>query len=600
MGPRLLGVNLIMLLFLSLVTQVGVQNVGRVTAATTGAPKYSNLDVTSVWAGTPSVFATRWTDTAGLSRYVFSFDSGGGTLVNGTSTGLGGTVNWSNTTETLSSAIGAKIQWKVYAQNLNSLWNSTHTMCTITGSNGIPPGLQYLTITDDCYDLLAYDGSNLYNLGNLPQLFQTDAGGFVGYHGIQWDQAMDAGLMVGYGDALVKYTSATGRFTILATGLSSSIGLNGVAWKPNSNSFALIAGDNGVLLQYNGGIVTSLTTGTTNGLKKVAWNPNGSYALIVGDGGTLLKFTSSGGIISSIASGTGTQLSGVAFKTDGSMALIDGSGGTVLKYADALGSVSALNGVGASYQFQDASFSRDGAYALLTSQHNARGNLVMWTYSTGAFVNVTSGNTSTANQATFAPDGSYAYVTTTSGILLKQAYGATSASQVALTNDRLRGIDFYKPSGSGTTTTSTTASTSTTTTTSGTTTSLTSQSSSSTTSTSSSTSSTSTITFSSSSASTSTATTSTTTSTTSTSTSSTTSSKKTSTQNTTKSSTTSTTSTPIVPSTSISSSSTPVNGGGPGIPEFPFQVGAAIAFTIFLAASYLFARRRWQLASKSP
>ncbi|HEV2225218.1 MAG TPA: hypothetical protein VGR56_00270 [Nitrososphaerales archaeon] len=119
-----------------------------------------------------------------------------------------------------------------------------------------------------------------------------------------------------------------------------------------------------------------------------------------------------------------------------------------MKYTDSSSLVSPrLSGVGPSYVFQDTKFSRDCAYALLTSQNNARGDLVMWTASSGIFANVTSGITNTANQIAFAPDDSYAYVTTTSGILLKQNYGATTATQITLTINRLRGIDFFNSSG---------------------------------------------------------------------------------------------------------------------------------------------------------
>jgi hypothetical protein len=605
LGVRLLGANLVVLFLLYSMVQLGGLDAPRTSAATTGPPQYSDLAVTSVRAGTSSVFATKWSDPAGLSQYVFSFDAGAGTFVNSTSTAFSGMSNWSNTTEILGSTIGTKIQWKVYAENLNMLWNSTHFMCTVPGFDGIPLGPQYVTITDDCYDLLAYDGSTLYNLGNLPQLFHTNAGGFVGYHGIQWDPAMDTALIVGYGDALVKYTLATGQFSVLTTGLSSSVGLNALAWKPNSNSYALIPGDGGTLLQYSGGTVSLVPTGTTSNLHRVAWNPNGNYALIVGDGGTVLKFTYDGGTITSISSGVGTQLSGVGFRSDGSMALIVGSGGTVLKYTDASGSVSPLGGVGDSYVFQDTSFSRDGAYALLTSQNNVRGNLVMWAYSTGTFANVTSGNVNTANQIAFAPDGSYAYVTTTSGVLLKQAYGALSAAQIPLTNNRLRGIDFHLSPGSGTTTTTTSSTTLTTasiTTMRTTMMTSTSQSTSTTTSTSSSTSaistssatSTATSTASTATTTTSSATNTTTTLTTSTSISSTSSSTTISFPSTTSSSTTgsatSTTANAAASSISLTNSST--SGGGGGIPEFPFQLAEATAFTVLLITSYLFARRR--------
>ncbi|MDA4121174.1 MAG: hypothetical protein OK404_02060, partial [Thaumarchaeota archaeon] len=66
-----------------------------------------------------------------------------------------------------------------------------------------------------------------------------------------------------------------------------------------------------------------------------------------------------------------------------------------------------------------------------------------WTVSTNTFSNVTSGISNTANQIAFAPDNSYALITTTAGSLLKQMYGATTATVISLTDNRLRGIDFY-------------------------------------------------------------------------------------------------------------------------------------------------------------
>ena len=531
-------------------------------------PSYSNLSAASMVAGTTSVFATRWADPSGLSQYVFSFDSGSGTLVNGTAMGLSGPVSWSNASVTLSSPAGTRVQWKVYAQDLNGMWNSTHTLCAVTGSSGSPSGLQYALIVDDCYDLLAYDGSHLFNLGSLPQLFYGDAGSPVGFHGIQWDSAMDTALMAGYNDALVKYSAGT--FTFLATGLSSAMGLNGVAWRPGDNSFALVPGDGGVLMEYNGGTVTPITTGTTSNLKKAAWSTDGSYALVVGDGGTILKFTFAGRTLSSVPSGTGKQLAGVDFSPDGNVALIVGSGGTVLEYSGATSAISSpLLGVGPTYQFQDVRFSRDGAYALLTSQNNARGDLVMWKAPNRTFSNVTSGITNTANQVAFAPDDSYAYVTTTAGVLLKENYGASAATPITLTDNRLRGIDFFSSTPT-ITTTSTTASTAATTVTN----TLTTQ------------------------------TTTTATKTTTTSRTTVTSSSSSSGTTSTRFSTTSPVSTTAMittaPSTSLtsavssalSSGTGTASGSGGGISEFPVQAVALMVFIIVAAVAYLVVRIR--------
>ncbi|MDA4113239.1 MAG: AGE family epimerase/isomerase, partial [Thaumarchaeota archaeon] len=408
-------------------------------------PAFSDVSMTGVMkAGTPVTFNTRWTDAIGLSSYVPGYDSGSGALVNGSSVRFSGTTSWANFTETLPSSVGTKIQWQVYATDTSSLSNKTDTACSVTGFSGNVAASSHATVVDDCYDLLVYDGTHLYNLGTLPQLVHTTSTS-TGYHVIAWNPAFSSALLVGYGDALVRYDS--GMFTILNTGLASSISLNGVAWRPNNNTFALIAGDGGKLLSYSNGVITLLASSTTQMLQKIAWSPDGKYALIVGNAGTILKYTAKTGAITSIPSGVpGNNLQGVAFAPDGTIALMVGTAGRVLEYAGASGTVSSpLAGVGSSYQFQDVEFSLDGAYALLTSQNNVRGDLVRWTTLGGTFDNITSGVSSTANQIAFAPNDSYAYVTTTAGILLKETYNSNTATQIPLTDNRLRGIAFYAP-----------------------------------------------------------------------------------------------------------------------------------------------------------
>jgi hypothetical protein len=46
------------------------------------------------------------------------------------------------------------------------------------------------------------------------------------------------------------------------------------------------------------------------------------------------------------------------------------------------------------------------------------------------------------------------------------------------------------------------------------------------------------------------------------------------------------------PSTTSSSSSSTTSGSSGGVPEFPYQVGVAVAFTVLLCASYLLVRTR--------
>jgi hypothetical protein len=320
-------------------------------------------------------------------------------------------------------------------------WNSTYTMCAVTGSPSSLTSQKYTFVTDDCYDLLAYDGSKLYNLGNLPGLFRT-ATTFTGFHQISYFDG--TAITVGYNNALVKYSGGT--FTVLNTGLSNAIGLNGVAWRPNTD-FALITGNGGNLFSYHQGELTPIATGTFSDLGGVAWKPNGSYALIAA-GTQLLKYSYPTGTITAVVTPVPAE-GAIDFDPTGSYALIaQGATNKVLRYTDSDGSVTMLAGPntpGIGYVFQQVRFSADGAYALITSQSNSKGNLVMWTKSTGAFSNVTGPSSNTANEIAFAPDDTYAFVTTTGGQLLKVTYGQSTYSVLSLTHNRLRGIAWDPP-----------------------------------------------------------------------------------------------------------------------------------------------------------
>ncbi len=381
----------------------------------------------------------------GLSQYKFSYDSGTGTLVNSTAVLFSGTTNTANATVTLPSTVGMKFQWRFYVEATNGLWNATNTMCSIPGRSGTTSATQFVTISDDCYDMLAYDGTDLYNLGTLPQFMPT--GSFTGWHTVQWNAAKTQALLVGYNNAIGLYSG--GVLTPLSSGLPSGTNIDSVAWRPvNGSNFALITADGGYLLTYHNGVMSRIVSGTSNGLAKLAWSPDGSYALIAATT-VLLKYAYSTGTITLIP--TPVHIGGMTFAPNGQYAMMFGGPSTenetLWRYADSTGSFTQIVGTNrlhaGCYDFQTVAFSLDGAYVLLTSRNVACGDLVMWTASANTFSNVTSSITNTANQIAFAPYDSYALVTTTAGSLLKQMYGATTATVIPLTDNRLRGIDFY-------------------------------------------------------------------------------------------------------------------------------------------------------------
>jgi hypothetical protein len=107
-------------------------------SSTVGAdPIYSQNSTNSTLAGTPISHNLYWTDSAGLSGYVFQFCNG--TWNGNTCDGFGwsndtwtndvgqfsGDSAWSNVTKLINSTLEANIAWCVYANDTSNNWNGT-------------------------------------------------------------------------------------------------------------------------------------------------------------------------------------------------------------------------------------------------------------------------------------------------------------------------------------------------------------------------------------------------------------------------------------------------------------------------------------------
>jgi len=101
-------------------------------------PTYSNISISSTFAGQPCSFSSHWSDTYGLSGYIFSTNNTG-LWQNTTWTPFSGTSALASVTQNLNSNIGAVIAYVWYANNTNGLWNNT--------------GIQTLTATDSALGL---------------------------------------------------------------------------------------------------------------------------------------------------------------------------------------------------------------------------------------------------------------------------------------------------------------------------------------------------------------------------------------------------------------------------------------------------------------
>jgi predicted transcriptional regulator len=94
----------------------------------------------------------------------------------------------------------------------------------------------------------------------------------------------------------------------------------------------LLVGNNGSVVVFNGNTTTDMVTGVNASLTQIAWRPDGSYALIIGDKGTVLRFSNSKERIKIINSGTLANLHSLAWRPDGSIAIIAGESGVMLKF----------------------------------------------------------------------------------------------------------------------------------------------------------------------------------------------------------------------------------------------------------------------------
>ena len=214
---------------------------------------------------------------------------------------------------------------------------------------------------------------------------------------VAWPAASSYALAVGNAGTVLKYDPfGTPRFSLLAPGVADD--LNGVAFRPGGVG-ALIVGDLGTVLFFDGSGFRALASGTQKNLHEAVWAPDGSAALLLGDDGTLLAFdglsvsrlntttaldlragawapgndtailVGEKGLacranltsFETISSGVITDLNDVAFRP-GSYATVVGNSGTVLKYD---GTAFSADGTAALQNLNAAAWMPDGSVALL-------------------------------------------------------------------------------------------------------------------------------------------------------------------------------------------------------------------------------------------
>ena len=137
-------------------------------------------------------------------------------------------------------------------------------------------------------------------------------------------------------------------------------GLRGAAWHKDG-AVALLVGNKGTVLRYDGSQFQPVASPTQENLRGVAWAPDGRSALIVGNNGTVLRYRERRGI-ETITSITTENLRRVAYRPDGRFALVIGNNGTVLRFE---GGALSLVPTERAHTLRSVAFRPDGAYALI-------------------------------------------------------------------------------------------------------------------------------------------------------------------------------------------------------------------------------------------
>lgn len=151
-------------------------------------------------------------------------------------------------------------------------------------------------------------------------------------------------------------------YTSQPTSTNTSDDLNAVAWKPD-DSYAIIVGDHGTVLRYDGENFKNMHAPTTETLWDVAWTRDGGYAIIVGSGGTILLWNNSEFV--EIENYLEFSLFGVTWQNN-TVAFMVGESGTVFRLEeDNLTILSSRT----SNDLRDIEWYIDGDYGLIVGEN---------------------------------------------------------------------------------------------------------------------------------------------------------------------------------------------------------------------------------------
>jgi hypothetical protein len=166
--------------------------------------------------------------------------------------------------------------------------------------------------------------------------------------------------------ALLAASAAGSTDVKLANPAQGSLGLDHACLNPAGDT-SLTLCTNGTFIVANATSSLSVSTGQNRTLSCVAWRPDGSYALIVGDGGTLIKYSPKYGMMF-LDSGTGENLTSVSWKPDGKFALIAGCNGMILRFDHATQNCLRIP-TSTNLKLKDVQWDTSGEHAEITGEN---------------------------------------------------------------------------------------------------------------------------------------------------------------------------------------------------------------------------------------
>src|SRR5438132_672792 len=270
----------------------------------------------------------------------------------------------------------------------------------------------------------------------------SDIDGSISSIGVNWGDGMPTRNLAGTATSDTHSYTATGTFTITIVATDNSGSTAQVTGSVNVNiptaaPYALVVTAEGKVYRfYQNGTLTLVGQPVTTPLRQVAWKPDGSYALIVGDFATLVKYD--GTSLTTVPTGisAGFNFWSVSWKQDGSYALIGGSVGLLLKY-DGL-SVTQISNPGGT-TILSMSWHPSGTYVVLSGKSGG-----LRTYDGSTIKSFATGTTNDLNTAAWNPNGQYALIGGLNGAVLKfDGTTVTSISTNGLTGtNAIKSIAF--------------------------------------------------------------------------------------------------------------------------------------------------------------